>query len=399
MKEITFIHAADLHLDSPFAGLSTAPEAIFQEIKESTFKALNNLVKLAIEREVNFILLVGDLFDHEIQSLKAQIRLRAAFEKLAEHNIEVYLSYGNHDYMAGNIHSVAFPDNVHVFPTEEVSHFTYKNLANIYGFSYVEKIIDQNKAKDYQVKDQDLPFHIATLHGSIKSNTEHDLYAPFKLSDLSQKPFDYWALGHIHKREILHKEPAIVYPGNTQGRHRKESGEKGCYYVKMKVGETKLEFVPLQAISFEKISLNLANYKDLYESKTSLLQKLQDLRLDTPLLIDLKIKNSESLSLHHPEDLEDFLHLVHEKTIEQSQWKYIYRTELEEELAEVSTVGEHFISELMKESKDFSLEKSIQGLLNHRLGRKYLEAFSEEEKEKLKDQALQKILQGLLQKG
>src|SRR5690625_3427526 len=96
-NKISFIHAADLHLDSPFKGLTDLPEEIFTKVKESTFEALENLVQTAIDRKVDFILLVGDLFDHERQSLKAQVRLRRAFEDLMEHEINVYLSYGNHD--------------------------------------------------------------------------------------------------------------------------------------------------------------------------------------------------------------------------------------------------------------------------------------------------------------
>lgn len=398
MKEISFLHAADLHLDSPFTGLSSAPERIFTEIKESTFQALNNLVDQAIKKQVNFVLLVGDLFDHEVQSLKAQIRLRSAFEKLGKHEIAVYLSYGNHDYIEGNLYSVRFPDNVFVFPSEEVTHFTYKNLAKIYGFSYEQRIIHENKAKDFKVRDENIPFHIATLHGSIKSNTEHDVYAPFQISDLRREAFDYWALGHIHKREILHNDPYMVYPGNTQGRHRKELGQKGCYHVTMNERETKLDFIPLQAISFHRMTLKLANYQDLYEAREDFLKKLQRLDVKTPSLIDLRIENSEVLRLHRKEDLQDFLYLIHEETIEQSLWQYIFRVEVEEDLPEVSTIGEHFISELMKQSAHFSLEESLEGLMRHRLGRKYINDFSPSEKEEIKKKALHKILHGLLQK-
>src|SRR5690625_1055480 len=120
---ITFIHAADLHLDSPFKGLRKLPAAIFNDVKQSTFSALDQLVHHAILKQVDFILLVGDLFDNEKQSLKAQIHLRTAFERLQEHNIDVFLSYGNHDYILGNPHRVRYPENVHIFQEETVTHF------------------------------------------------------------------------------------------------------------------------------------------------------------------------------------------------------------------------------------------------------------------------------------
>src|SRR5690625_3545256 len=248
-KEISFIHAADLHLDSPFKGLAHMPASIFEQVRESTFAALDRLINMAIETQVDFLLIVGDLFDNEKQSLKAQIRLRRAFEELKRHHINVYLSYGNHDYTNGNSHPVTYPDNVFIFQNEQVNYFTYKKneqaLANIYGFSYENRAVNENKAPSYRILDNQIPYHIATLHGSLHSNTDHDVYAPFYISDLAEKDFDYWALGHIHQREILKEDPYIVYPGNIQGRNRKEQGEKGCYHVSLSSTGTMASFIPL----------------------------------------------------------------------------------------------------------------------------------------------------------
>lgn len=217
--KISFIHAADLHLDSPFKGLANVPASIFKEICESTFVALDRLVSVAIDKKVDFVLIVGDLFDNEKQGIKAQIRLRKAFEELKEHQINVYVSYGNHDHINGNIHPVTYPDNVFIFSSEKVSQFIYKRnhqpIAQIYGFSYENRAVLTNKAQEYIVADRSIPFHIAMLHGSIQKNTVHDVYAPFQKSDLFQKDFDYWALGHIHQREVLGERPPVVYPGNT----------------------------------------------------------------------------------------------------------------------------------------------------------------------------------------
>src|SRR5690625_2514852 len=232
-KDISFIHVADLHLDSPFQGLSHMPEHIFKEVRESTFVALDRLVRNAIHLQVDFVLIVGDLFDNERQSLKAQIRLRKAFEELEKHHINVYLSYGNHDHINGNIHSVTYPDNVYIFPSEQVSTFTYQKngipMVELHGFSYENRAVLTNKTAEYQANQQNALFHIALLHGSLQSNTEHDTYAPFQLSELVHSDFDYWALGHIHQRSILKEDPPIVYSGNTQGRHRKETNKTAEY--------------------------------------------------------------------------------------------------------------------------------------------------------------------------
>src|SRR5690625_7660876 len=151
-KQISFIHAADLHLDSPFQGLSHIPEHLFKEVRESTFVALDRLVRLAIQEQVDFILIVGDLFDNERQSLKAQIRLRKAFQELEKHHINVYLSYGNHDHINGNIHAFTYSDNVFIFPSEKVSQFIHEKngipLLEINGFSYEKStVLEYKKSK------------------------------------------------------------------------------------------------------------------------------------------------------------------------------------------------------------------------------------------------------------
>src|SRR5690625_446737 len=124
--KISFIHAADLHLDSPFKGLTRLPDVVFETIRQSTFHAFDRLIQTAINKNVDFVLLVGDLFDNERQGSKAQVHLRKSFERLEQYGINVYLSYGNHDYVNGNKHRISYPKNVHIFPNEMVSSFIYK---------------------------------------------------------------------------------------------------------------------------------------------------------------------------------------------------------------------------------------------------------------------------------
>src|SRR5699024_12360777 len=90
-----------------------------------------------------------------------------------------------------------------------------------------------NKTSEYEVQNKQIPFHIATLHGSVHGNTLHDPYTQFSLTDLQTKQFDYWALGHIHERAELATTPPIIYSGNTQGRHSHEQGEKGCNLIEI----------------------------------------------------------------------------------------------------------------------------------------------------------------------
>lgn len=405
-KNISFIHAADLHLDSPFKGLQHTPEHIFQEIKESTFLALEKLVSVAITKKVNFVLLVGDLFDNEKQSLKAQIKLRRAFEELNQHGIEVYLSYGNHDFINGNIHKVTYPENVHIFPNEIVSHFTFQKdgeaLANIYGFSYENRSVTEEKVKEYKMKNTKIPFHIATLHGSIRSNTEHDMYAPFQLSDLLEEDFDYWALGHIHKREVLKENPPIVYPGNIQGRNRKESGMKGCYHVELTEVDATLDFIPLQHILYESVEVDVTNCHTLHEVETEIVNVvMNDDRMERSL-INLSITGSSILQQWEKNgDLEELVEIINESVTYGSEWKYIYRfsTNVKSEISEADLAqGEHFIGEVIRQADQIDIQESIRELSHHKKARRYAHHLTPEDEEiiihKAKELLIHELLKG-----
>lgn len=404
-RNIRFIHAADLHLDSPFKGLTNLPGHLFQEIKDSTFQALTHLVEAAIEYEVDFVLITGDLFDNEKQSLKAQIHLRKAFERLQKHLISVYISYGNHDFINGNIHQVTYPDNVHIFPDEQVRSFVYEKngepLARVYGFSYVNRAVTENKSKEYEVENRDIPFHIAMLHGSVQGDEEHDPYAPFQISDLDMKGFDYWALGHIHKRAVLKEEPYIVYPGNTQGRHRKETGEKGCYYVQLASHKTDVTFIPLQEIEFTNLSVDASSLKEIFDLEAMVLENIKQLKGGTPRLIDINLtgQNSELKKWKINGQLDELIDIINESLSNQIPWRYIFNVavSMEERLAiDETSYGEHFFGELKQIIENTDGLSHLQELYQHRQARKYLDLPTRTEEKVWKQEAGNRLFDELL---
>lgn len=246
LTDLTFIHAADLHLDSPFYGISHLPEPIFARIKESTFASVRHMIDAAVREHVDFILLAGDLFDEANRSLKAQLFLKKQFERLRECGISVYVIFGNHDHLGGEWTPIEWPENVHIFSSavpEEKSFFKEgRRIASIYGFSYQARALMENQAARYR-RSTDAPFHIGMLHGTLSGSEGHDPYCPFTHDDLVKSGMDYWALGHIHKRQVLSAEhPAVIYPGNTQARHIKETGDKGYYLVHVTNGDISYEF-------------------------------------------------------------------------------------------------------------------------------------------------------------
>lgn len=283
-----FLHAADLHLDTPFVGISNFSKDLQTKLKESTYEAAKKIFQTAIDEMVDFVILAGDIFDDTDSSLKAQMFLKAQFEELKQAGIKVFMIYGNHDYYRNNFSVVNFPDNVFVFgSTPETKALTARDgkTVGITGFSYTQQHINQNVVRDYP-EHGDFDYQIGILHAGVADNN----YAPFTISDLLTKGYDYWALGHIHKREVLHTNPTIVYPGDIQGRNQNETTPKGFYLVSVTNDTTELKFVQSSIYTWTKESLTV----DSQDSIDSLIAKITDL-LTKPQLLTLTIDDAQEL--------------------------------------------------------------------------------------------------------
>lgn len=292
-----FLHAADLHLDSPFRGLSKAPAAVRGALQESTFAALRSLTELAIGEEVDFVVVAGDLYDEVDSSLRAQLTLAKEWSKLHEHGIAVYAIHGNHDHMGGQRATLSMPESVHIFGPEAMSGKpAYRRsgelAAYIYGQSYGKRAVTDNIASSYRPS-AEAPFHIALLHANVGGDPVHDAYAPCTLRELTASGFHYWALGHIHTRAILHQYPHVVYPGNVQGRHPRETGARGCYIVDVSgTGDVQLNFRPLDAVRWIEGAVSIVGIS----GESELLEKLLEVSYELasreegrPVMIRLKL--------------------------------------------------------------------------------------------------------------
>lgn len=182
-------------------------------------------------------------------------------EKLFQHNIPVILSYGNHDHLNGSWTRFALPSNVYELPVEtSVVQLNIRGQqVNIYGFSYSERHVKESKIESYPIASDQHVLHIGMLHGSEFSDTTHAVYAPFTKEQLLERNYHYWALGHIHKRQLLHQNPPIVYPGNIQSRHRKEQGIKGFYDVTLSQASVELDFIPTSAVVYNTVEVDCKN--------------------------------------------------------------------------------------------------------------------------------------------
>ncbi|EKU46580.1 metallophosphoesterase family protein [Staphylococcus massiliensis] len=267
---VKFIHCADLHLDSPFKSRKYLSPAIFKDVENSTFDSFKRIIDLALKEEVDFLIISGDLFDNENRTLRAEVFLKQQFERLEKEQIFVYIIHGNHDPLSESV-STSWPKNVTVFNSEvETYQSINKNgeVVYLHGFSYQNSESYENKIDQYPASEFNKGIHIGILHGTYSKSQTKDRYTEFRIEDLNRKLYHYWALGHIHERTQLSDLPHIHYPGNIQGRHFKEQGDKGCLLVEGDATELYTRFFPTHSIRFDEavIEIDSVNKQALYEA-------------------------------------------------------------------------------------------------------------------------------------
>ncbi|WP_391203751.1 metallophosphoesterase family protein [Psychrobacillus sp. L4] len=380
MTKIRFLHIADLHLDSPFKGISAIPQNRWKDIRESTFQAFTNVIDYAIESKPDFILIVGDIYDGENRSLRAQHLFQKGMEALQTEGIPVFICYGNHDHLSGNWVRFQLPNNVQVFQEEvETKRLNVKgNTVHITGFSYKERHIREAMHAFYPIANgQDI--HIGMLHGSVEGNDEHDVYAPFRKNDLISKQYDYWALGHIHKRQILHDEPPIVYPGNTQSRHRNESGLKGFYEVSLTKGHADLQFIPSSAFIYDKIEVSCDGIIHANELITRIEESLIMYRESNGnAIIELTLTNigKDAEELLQASTKEEWLSIIQESLSAENHFAIVQQ--LKFDLPKETIKEAEMIMQMIEEWSTSNWKDALKELYQHPKGSRYLDTIEKE---------------------
>ena len=228
---IRFIHAADPHLDSPLQGLEAHEGAPVEVLRGATRRAFENLVNLAIEESVDFVVIAGDLYDGDWKDYSTGLFFRAQMVRLQSKGTPVYLIAGNHDAASVITKKLSLPENVHVFSTRTTESLEVAgHPVTIHGRGFPNRAVPENLAIEYPMT---VPgrFNLGLLHTSLTGRPGHDTYAPCSVAQLREKGYQYWALGHIHQPEVINEDPWIVFAGNCQGRHIKETGARGCRLV------------------------------------------------------------------------------------------------------------------------------------------------------------------------
>lgn len=226
-----FIHAADIHLDSPLRGLSNYEGAPVALMRNATREAFRNLIRMAIEEEVAFIIIAGDLYDGDWRDFNTGLFFISQMSLLRQNGIRCYLLYGNHDAESQITKGLHLPDNVFVFAAKAAESFIMEDIGvALHGRSFKHRETVENLAVGYPIANEGL-FNIGILHTALEGYAEHASYAPCSIAELKAKNYHYWALGHVHRSDIICTSPHIVFPGNLQGRHIREEGAKGAALV------------------------------------------------------------------------------------------------------------------------------------------------------------------------
>lgn len=280
LRVFRFLHAADIHLDSPLRGLSRYDGAPLEALRGATRRALENLVEKAIELQVDFLLLAGDLYDGDWRDYNTGLFFLQQMSRLEQARIPVFAISGNHDAENRLTRRLALPPNVTLFSADKAESVQLEPLGVwIHGQSFKQAEVLEDLSRNYPSPRAHC-FNIGLLHTSADGREGHAAYAPCSLDSLRSKGYDYWALGHIHKREVLSEEPWVVFPGNLQGRHAKETGPKGATLVTVSEGAVvSVEPIALDVVRWARVEVDIKGARTP-EQVLAKLQKALDFELE-----------------------------------------------------------------------------------------------------------------------
>jgi DNA repair protein SbcD/Mre11 len=307
-----FLHAADIHLDSPLRGLDDYEGAPTQVLRGAARKALTTLVQLALSERVEFVIFAGDLYDGDWPDYSTGQFFVNRVRELDEAGIPVIILNGNHDAASRITPKLTLPTNVHALPTTEPGTKLFDHLrVAVHGQGFARQAETRNLAVNYPAP---VPgyFNIGVLHTALDGREGHAPYAPCTINDLAARGYDYWALGHIHKRESANgtQHPRIEFPGNIQGRHARETGAKGCLIVAVDhYGNAIPEFRPLDVVRWEVLSVDAPaaeSISDVLEAARAVISDARDGSDGRTLAVRVIISCSEAMSFSLEADQQVF---------------------------------------------------------------------------------------------
>lgn len=300
MIPFRFIQCGDLHLGAPFKSMPTLSSSMDEVLRRATYRSFENIVKLAVTNRVDALFITGDIYNTDDHNIEAQVFFSRCCHQLDQADIPVYLIHGNHDLLQENTNRIALPKNVRVFDGSGKERYPLvvhgQEVAAVYGMSLSPETVRMDCVKRLTPQQTDT-YSIALWHGTVGAQPAHEVVAPCSLEALKNAGFDYWALGHIHKRQVLNEMPYVVYAGNSQGLHRKEVGAKGCYLVQVSSnGHCELRFKETEAVRFESVTIDISGLSATSDIEEMLRHEQEVLRrYKKPCLMDIIFTGRGSL--------------------------------------------------------------------------------------------------------
>jgi len=273
---LRFLHAADIHLDSPLRGLRTRAGDHGHEIADAPRLAFVKLVDFAIEQKIDLVLLAGDNWDGGHSDYGSLLFFADQMTRLNRQGIRVVMIQGNHD--AENQLRLTMPENVRMMSSRGPHSEIFADLGvAIHGQSYPRRDVMENLASKYPAAKPGM-LNIGLLHTAVTGHSgAHRNYAPCTIEDLRDKSYDYWALGHVHARAELSRDPWVVYPGNLQTRMMREAGDKGATLVTVQHGRIEsVEHVPLDVVRWLPAEVDMTGCTTRDGLAGRLTERLQD---------------------------------------------------------------------------------------------------------------------------
>lgn len=262
-----FFHAADLHVDSPLRGLDRYEGAPAERLRGATRRALENLATACIEERVAFLLLAGDVFDGAWKDYSTGLFFCNQMTRLREAGIAVVLVRGNHDAQSEVVKALRLPENVHELSAKKPETFGVPGTnVVVHGQSFAKRVTSDDLASRYPDRTAGA-LNVGLLHTSVDGREGHEPYAPTSIATMRAKGYDYWALGHVHAREVLSEDPWVVFPGNLQGRHARETGAKGASLVTIEDGHVaSVAHRAFDVVRWERVVADVSDASDVLDA-------------------------------------------------------------------------------------------------------------------------------------
>jgi len=359
IEPFSFLHAGDLHLDTPFVGLSSsAPEPITERLRVATLRVWDRIVDLALARRVDFVVVAGDVFEAETRSLIAQLVFADGLVRLYNAGIATAVVTGNHDPLSGWEATVDWPPLARRFEADAVGSMAIirdgAEIARVYGISYGTKAEVRDLAARFK-RELPTPFAVGLLHGTIGIQDRHERYAPTTEEVLVASGMDYWALGHIHARRIVRKKaPCIVYPGNPQGRDPGETEPRGVAIVTVAADAVPtVEFVDTDVVRWVILRVDVAPIGSLNDLRDIIRGDLDSRRKEAGRSIVARVELTGFSPLHDElrrvgvaGDLVRAIREIYPPTAEPFVWLESLRDETRSDSETAYARGADFVAEL-----------------------------------------------------